>query len=118
MQDIDLTMLVSMGVDQSRARDALKFTGNVESALLWLSKEDGSTIADDTKAGDNTSAPDHEMTSDCDEDAGNTTSIDDAFDLLERELGNALGADSKQLLEKEWLGVDMQDEWNMIQKYI
>ena len=33
--------------------------------------------------------------------------VDDAHELLKRELGNVLGADSKQLREKEWLGVDM-----------
>lgn len=34
---------------------------------------------------------------------------------LERELGNALGTDSKQLLGKRWLGVDMQGVWALIQ---
>lgn len=45
--------------------------------------------------------------------------VDHALELLERELGNALSTDSsKQLLEKEWLGVDTQDEWQLIQKCI
>ena len=136
VQDVDVTMLVSMGVDESRARNALKATGNVESALLWLSKEDdGAGAVDDDKANENTklidgmplaangnlksddgssSTRDHSGS----DEGSDDTLVDDAFELLERELGNALGTDSKQLLEKEWLGVDMQDEWVMIQKYI
>mmetsp|Transcript_3571 Transcript_3571/g.6522 ORF Transcript_3571/g.6522 Transcript_3571/m.6522 type:complete len:788 (+) Transcript_3571:149-2512(+) len=137
VRDVDLIMLVSMGLEEARGRDALQAAGNVESALLWLSREDDGH--DDTKTDSKTS---EEVTSDKDghlegkandstvrdhsesDDGDDSTSdsgdngTDDAHELLERELGNALGADSRQLLEKEWLGVDMQDEWDLIQKYI
>ena len=69
--------------------------------------------ANASAARDHSESDDGDSTSDSGENE-----IDDAHDLLDRELGNTIGADSKQLLEKEWLGVDMEDEWNLIQRYI
>mmetsp|Transcript_19226 Transcript_19226/g.41661 ORF Transcript_19226/g.41661 Transcript_19226/m.41661 type:complete len:571 (+) Transcript_19226:332-2044(+) len=132
VRDIDLTMLISMGVEEARGRNALKATGNLESALLWLSKDDndntdtketassndgqsgGRTAGNDSS--NNSESRDHFESPDGDESVGNE--IDDAHELLERELGNALSTGSKQLLEKEWLGIDMMEEWDLIQKYI
>ena len=53
VRDVDLIMLVSMGLEEAIGRDALKAAGNVESALLWLSREDDGH--DDTKADSKTS---------------------------------------------------------------
>ncbi|KAL9189370.1 hypothetical protein ACHAXT_009045 [Thalassiosira profunda] len=60
VRDMDLTMLVSMGVDEERGRDALRATGNVESAILWLSRDEtveggAATGADEMKLGSNAS---------------------------------------------------------------
>eukprot|EP00580_Thalassiosira_gravida_P013168 CAMPEP_0201680704 /NCGR_PEP_ID=MMETSP0494-20130426/50735_1 /ASSEMBLY_ACC=CAM_ASM_000839 /TAXON_ID=420259 /ORGANISM="Thalassiosira gravida, Strain GMp14c1" /LENGTH=832 /DNA_ID=CAMNT_0048164431 /DNA_START=144 /DNA_END=2642 /DNA_ORIENTATION=+ len=121
VRDVDLAMLVSMGVEEARCRDALKATGDVESALLWLSKDDNDhdSSTNDEKESKNSSDEAAEDLVGRGINAFETADheVDDAHELLERELGNVLGADSKQLLEKEWLGVDMQDEWNLIQKY-
>ncbi|KAL7533644.1 hypothetical protein ACHAXR_005366 [Thalassiosira sp. AJA248-18] len=126
VQDVDLTVLISMGVNETTSRDALKATGNVESALLWLCKDDDDNVdgGGDAKKGAKTSeeaasANDNDTSKDpAPLNQAEETEINDAHELLERELGNALSADSKQLLEKEWLGVDMKNEWDLIQKYI
>jgi len=121
VRDVDLAILVSMGVEEARCRDALKATGNVESALLWLSKDDVNDHSNDNDEKESKPSSD-DAAEDLVGRGINTLGtaeheVEDAQKLLERELGNVLGADSKQLLEKEWLGVDMQDEWNLIQKY-
>jgi len=133
VQDMDLTVLVSMGVEEARAREALKATGNVESALLWLSKDDGDNAKANAKIGDSDTAlageghfgdeADGSMDGEGDDnddeasDSEENERMENAHELLERELGNALGADSRQLLEREWLGVDLQGEWDLIEKY-
>jgi len=57
VSDIDVASLVSMGVEEGRGRAALRATGNVDSALLWLlSKDDDdkNNVSDDkSKADDN-----------------------------------------------------------------
>lgn len=146
-QDVDLAVLVSMGVEEERGREALRATGNVESALLWLSRNDagGCNLSGTEKvSGEAVSAKesadgerkpgtsgsgngDKRGTSESEEENGTTESdeseseesdVADAFELLERELGNALGTESKQLLEKEWFGADLSEEWSLIKKYI
>ena len=170
VQDIELTRLVSMGVEEARARKALRATGNFDGALLSLSTDDnpnecakqnekdechlddqalestdgdankrtkkrenqdchlddlatGSTDADVNKCAKKSenldcNLADQALESDSsDDDISRENEIDDAHELLEKELSNALSVDSKQLLEKEWLGVDMQEEWELIQKY-
>mmetsp|Transcript_44387 Transcript_44387/g.93213 ORF Transcript_44387/g.93213 Transcript_44387/m.93213 type:complete len:792 (-) Transcript_44387:232-2607(-) len=127
VKDVDLAMLASMGVEEARCRAALKATGNVESAILWLSEDDSKaneaiTVSNDCPQGNTGDSVAHDQDEDDGDDdsisESGKTEIDDAYEILERELGNALGADSKQLLEKEWLGVDLQDEWDLIEKYI
>ena len=135
VKDVDLTVLISMGVNEDKGREALAATGNVESALLWLSRDDTekndvgtgtdtSSEPNDGKIGENEIVPNN---SESDNSMDSTTSgqegsqhneIDDAYELLERELGNALSTDSKQLLEKEWLGSTLSAEWELLQKYI
>ena len=128
VKDVDLTVLISMGVNAEKGREALAATGNVESALLWLSRDDtekdggsaGTDTASDPNDGENeivsnNSESDISMDSTSGQAGSQHNEIDDAYELLERELGNALSTDSKQLLEKEWLGVDMNAEWNLLQ---
>ena len=58
---------------------------------------------------------------DSEEERRDTTSseeVDNAFALLEEEIGNALGSGSKEVLESEWLGADLMKEMIMIQKYM
>ncbi|EJK46522.1 hypothetical protein THAOC_34807 [Thalassiosira oceanica] len=101
VRDMDLASLVSMGVESVQARRALEATGNVDAAILWISADDGKPGED--KPGDNSCSskeqhPPRET-------------------LLEAELGEALGSDSKQQLEKEWLGLSLDQEWDLIEKY-
>ena len=125
VSDVDVASLVSMGVEEERGRNALRATGNVDSALLWLLKED-----DDNKnnACDNVngeversssseSKKDSEGSPPDGADETNDCCAEDAYDFLERELGHALSNDSKETLEKEWLGVDLKEEWEMIEEY-
>ena len=124
VRDVDLTVLISMGVNAEKGREALAATGNVESALLWLSRDDtAASDINDGKIGENeivsnNSESDNSMDSTSGQAGSQHNEIDDAYELLERELGNALSTDSKQLLEKEWLGVDMNEEWRLLQKYL
>ncbi|KAL7529731.1 hypothetical protein ACHAWF_003093, partial [Thalassiosira exigua] len=126
VRDLDVTTLVSMGADEGRARDALRATGDVEAALLWLSANDagadvGAAEGGATGEDGGGDGSEHHRGSEDDSDDASSDSEDDAVydaqEILERELGNALGAGSKELLEREWLGVDLQEEWDLIEKY-
>ena len=154
VHDVDLTMLMSMGVEESRARVALRTTGNVDVALLWLSQSEGSDSSDGPSLGDADRLNDeHQRTrsssatvaAPTDPTANNTDNLvrsdgssahagggrtsssssspsrgeresRAAQELLTRELGMAIRDDSKEL-EKEWLGMDMNEEWELIEKY-
>ena len=135
VQDMDLSVLLSMGVEESRGRAALKATGNVDSALLWLSSDDingqeeGSTSNKSNNENDNSGngkeggmsdESNNDESFDSEEERRDTTSeeVDNAFALLEEEIGNALGSGSKEVLESEWLGADLTKEMIMIQKYM
>jgi len=122
---------------EERGRNALRATGNVDSALLWLLKDDDNknNAPDKTRANDNVLAGstiidgEIERSSSCESkadsegssadgaDETNDCCAEDAYDFLERELGHALSNDSKETLEKEWLGVDLKEEWEMIEEY-
>mmetsp|Transcript_17643 Transcript_17643/g.26346 ORF Transcript_17643/g.26346 Transcript_17643/m.26346 type:complete len:113 (+) Transcript_17643:1-339(+) len=111
-----------MGVEEERGRNALRATGNVDSALLWLLKDDdnktranGSSEVERSSSGE--SKADSEGSSANGADETNDCCAEDAYDFLERELGHALSNDSKETLEKEWLGVDLKEEWEMIEEY-
>ena len=138
VQDMDLSVLLSMG--ETRGRAALKATGNVDSALLWLSRDDANGQDDSKEAstankgddendnsgnGEEGGMSDERMDNaesfDSEEERRDTKSseeVDNAFALLEEEIGNALGSGSKELLESEWLGADLTKEMIMIQKYM
>mmetsp|Transcript_26396 Transcript_26396/g.57879 ORF Transcript_26396/g.57879 Transcript_26396/m.57879 type:complete len:790 (+) Transcript_26396:259-2628(+) len=154
VRDVDLTMLMSMGVEESRAREALRMTGNVDVALLWLSQSEGSNSSGGPSLGDadrlndehrHTRSSSGTVVAPTDPTTsynGNLISSDDssahtsgdgtsssisspsreelesraAQELLTRELGMAIRDDSKEL-EKEWLGMDMNEEWALIEKY-
>jgi len=127
VKDVDLTMLVSMGVDEGNAREALCATGNVDCALLWLSSKE-TAASNRGNHGDHTSATvghgnsaSESSTINNNHDTAASESrrneIYDAHALLERELGNALDTNSKGLLEKEWLGADLNEEWDLLGKY-
>ena len=134
VSDVDVASLMSMGVEEERGRNALRATGNVDSALLWLlSKDDSisrSNAPDETKANDNgltnegtvngevgcSSSNESSSVSSADV-SSEGSSGEDAYDFLERELGQALSNDSKEMLEKEWLGVDLEEEWELIELY-
>jgi hypothetical protein len=115
VQEVDLVTLVSMGVEESQARRALRATGNIDSALVWLSTLDDSEVSPgsiDTFAPNGRRSFDSEHpNSDNDTSDGAT----EAEELLKNELGNALGNSNN--LEKEWLGIDLDDEWKLIEKY-
>jgi len=140
VQDMDLSVLLSMGVDETRGRAALKATGNVDSALLWLSSDD-TNGQDDIKEGLTSDKSNNEnenggngkeggMSDESNNDesfdseeerrdtATSSEEVDNAFALLEEEIGNALGSGSKEVLESEWLGADLTKEMIMIQKYM
>jgi hypothetical protein len=131
VSDVDVASLVSMGVEEGRGRAALRATGNVDSALLWLlSKDDDNknNVSDDkSKADDNvlTGSPINNgevgrSSSNDEEDSSDSSSDDeDAYDFLEQELGQALSHDSsKEMLEKEWLGADLNEEWGLLAQYM
>jgi hypothetical protein len=104
VEETDLVTMISMGVEESLARKALKETGNVDAAIVWLSTVDDKAPneASFPPAGDNDSSDGNPMA--------------DAEELLKNELGNVLVGDSKNL-EKEWLGLDLNNEWTLIEKY-
>ncbi|KAL7512093.1 hypothetical protein ACHAXN_009064 [Cyclotella atomus] len=105
-KELDLVTMMSMGVEESLARQALEATGNVDAAVVWLSTVHDKEPADKYNNGE-------------EPNSGNETSdnpMADAEKLLKNELGNALLGNSKNL-EKEWLGVDLDDEWNLIENY-
>jgi len=119
VRDVDLVSLVSMGVDSAQARRALEATGDVDAAILWISADDGEP--DEDKPDDDSCSDDEQQppsSSIGDAMRAGWSESHDAQRLLETELGEALGSDSKQLLEKEWLGLSLDEEWDMIQKYI
>merc|ERR1712045_176801 len=131
---MDLTTLISMGVDEIVGREALKKTGNVEQALLWLSTKEssaavGSSTTADTSITDDTLkdiVPNPPFSS------TTTTTLDfletrlkeqiqaqrEAQDLLITELGNAIQDGGLKDLEKEWLGADLEEEFQIIEKYM
>merc|ERR1711982_41465 len=137
--DVDLAMLMSMGVDESRGREALKVTGNADAALLWLSggdtaakvqnrgaieetnsesKGSESTTSSSNISDSNSTSSSSSSRSNNDESTRNMSKEAEEAELLIRELlGNAIGDNLKDL-EKEWLGVDMEQESNLIMKYM
>lgn len=145
VRHIDIAILLSMGVDESRGRDALKRVGSVEEAFLWLSKHDvsscdtngnGEDIAsscpaiqaqDDGKIIEQEQEHDAAKCTGPDSNSkmepvdstshGKQIKAKEAHDLLIAELGNAIRACSKDL-EIEWLGADLEKEWSIIEKYI
>ncbi len=96
--------------------------GCVDRALILLMKDndDASGALDKTKANDNALTGDHTKN---DQEVERTSSdeskedVEDAYDFLQKELGYALSSDSKEMLEKEWLGVDLKEEWELIEEY-
>jgi hypothetical protein len=126
VSDIDVASLVSMGVEEGRGRCALRATGNVDSALLWLlSKEDDNeeNTSDEKKKADFTGNPINNgevgRSSSYEKQDGSSGSLsdEDAYDFLERELGEAL-SNSKEMLEKEWLGADLDKEWRLLEEFM
>lgn len=117
VSDVDIATLVSMGVDEANGRNALRSTGNVDQALLWLTKADanGGVLKQDSTNNSEIASSSSSSSSD-DEDSPSDEN-DNAYDFLERELGHALSSNSKDLLEKEWLGVDLKEEWKLIEEY-
>jgi hypothetical protein len=103
--------------DEANGRNALRATGNVDQALLWLTKADanGGVLKQDSTNNSEIASSSSSSSSD-DEDSPSDEN-DNAYDFLERELGHALSSNSKDLLEKEWLGVDLKEEWKLIEEY-
>ncbi len=119
VSDVDLATLVSMGVDEANGRNSLRATGNVDQALLWLTKADanGVGVALKQDSTNNNEIASSSSSSSSDEEDSPSDENDNAYDFLERELGHALSSNSKDLLEKEWLGVDLKEEWELIEEY-
>ncbi|KAL3786865.1 hypothetical protein HJC23_013786 [Cyclotella cryptica] len=111
VHDVDVAILVSMGVEDSKAREALRATGNVDTALVWLStvNDEGDDIPAAANDEDGMGEDPRRRNS-----SGEGEALD-AQQLLRNELGNAL--DNSKSLEKEWLGIDLNDEWDLIEKY-
>ncbi|KAL7518369.1 hypothetical protein ACHAWX_003206 [Stephanocyclus meneghinianus] len=103
VQDVDVAILVSMGVEDSKAREALRATGNVDAALVWLSTvsdEDSDSPADVAAAADDVVG-----TVD-DPQSPNSSEVEelDAEKLLKTVLEKAIG--NSKNLENEWLGIE------------
>lgn len=150
VDDIALTILTSMGVNEERARKALTKTGNnVDMSLLYLSNDETSNfaIAESNSSNDkkqesmgcNSTSATEKILNNCEQETSEsctltTPELDKRFDqtaelelekekrrehkraqmLLEKELGCVL---QEADLEKEWLGLGLDEEWNFIEKY-
>jgi biotin-(acetyl-CoA carboxylase) ligase len=113
VQDVDVAILVSMGVEDSKAREALRATGNVDAALVWLS-----TVSDDHSDSPAAAAAANDVDRTINDPQRSNSNEDEALDaekLLKSVLENALG--NSKNLENEWLGIDLNDEWDLIEKY-
>lgn len=139
---------LAWGVDESRGRNALKRVGSVKEALLWLSKnnisssdvngneediefssttihaqDDGKILKQEqdavkcTSPNSNSEMGPVDCSPNCSHSDGKQIKAKEAHDLLIAELENAIRAGSKDL-EIEWLGADLEKEWNIIEKYI
>ena len=132
VSDVDVASLVSMGVEEERGRNALRATGSVEDALNLLLKDDDNTcdspgkkvngnhinngqgkLSHPDESGEGSLSSSANETDDC----GDVNMVKNANDFLMEELGHALSNDSKGMLEKEWLGVDLKEEWELIEEY-
>ncbi|KAL7481126.1 hypothetical protein ACHAW6_006807 [Cyclotella cf. meneghiniana] len=103
VQDVDVAILVSMGVEDSKAREALRATGNVDAALVWLS-----TVSDEDS--DSPAAADDVVGTVDDPRSPNSSEAEelDAEKLLKTVLEKAIG--NSKNLENEGLGIDLNDE--------
>lgn len=116
VNEMDLVTLMSMGVNESQARDALSATGNTDAAIVWLSTLDAKALDanNEDAAKKRTSSSSNSEDSESQPQEKSSDVMADALELLQNELGAAL---SSKNLEKEWLGVDLEDEWKMIEQY-
>ena len=128
VDEVGLATLVSMGVDESIAKEALGSSqNNVEMALLWLTRKSDdecrASYKDETIDGeeaDESHASNEDETINSDEaDEKWKLSIqeqenEEAMELLERELGEVL---QERDLEKEYLGSTLDEEWGFLVQF-
>jgi NACalpha-BTF3-like transcription factor len=117
VDEVALASLISMGVDESVAREALRCNeNNFEQALLWMTGQDD-TMNDEgdneDEAAANTSTSDPEgVESEANQASAalqdNGQEIAEAEEFLREELGDAL---SDNDIEKEYLGSTLDEEW-------
>jgi hypothetical protein len=113
IQQIDemaLVSLISMGVDDASAREALTCNeNNLEEALLWLTtttQETSNSMSESDDEDDDEEAIQEEA-----ED----TEQEEAIDLLERVLGETLQEQHNG--NDEYLGNSLDEEWGYIEHY-
>ena len=127
-----LAQLVSMGVEEPRAKQALRSSQNdVDASLLWLATRDDKKqhIRNDTLRASNEDEP-MESASLSEGSLSDAASFDDgksrdalnqeqlefeeAINLLQRELGEAI---QDRDMEKEYLGNTLDEEWGFLEQF-
>jgi hypothetical protein len=130
--------LISMGVDDASAREALtRNENNLEEALLWLTmttqdasdsmsesghhnEDGGGGGADDDDNDDGEEEANQEEGEDAEEEEANQEEDEDAeeeeaVELLERVLGETLQEQHNG--NEEYLGNNLDEEWGYIEQY-
>jgi hypothetical protein len=137
VDEVALATLVSMGVDEQDAKQALRASNNnTDASLVWLTSEDDKTTAQEANFA-TAGAKDEDMEEDdsnADEPMSEASSrneheskqdkvtleqkrleTDEAMELLQQELGAALSARD---MEKEYLGSSLDEEWEYLIKFV
>jgi hypothetical protein len=105
VQDVNVAILESMGVEDSKAREALRATGHVEQLLFGDDDSDSPAAAAAAAAANDVGGT-------VDDPQSPMSNEDEALDveeLLKSVLENALG--NSKNVENERLGIDLNDEW-------
>lgn len=116
VDDVALATLVSMHVNEEDAKRALQASNNnVDASLVWLTRKDDESTAQDARGTSNDNP---------DEDAHESNAailkqkqleLDEAMNLLTRELGAAL---SYCDIEQQYLGSSLDEEWEYLVKFV
>jgi hypothetical protein len=112
VDEMALVSLISMGVDDASAREALTCNeNNVEEALLWLTTTTQETSDSMSDSDDEDEDEDEEANQ---EEAGDAEQ-EEAIELLERVLGETLQEQDNG--NDEYLGNSLDEEWGYIEQY-
>ena len=140
VDELSLATLMSMGVDESMAKKALRHShNNMETALLWLTgqgeseEKEGEAIksSDSFSSGESSNSSDSTSSSEANSTATDSMEEDgmtesrskrarvrdetkEAELLLEKELGEAL---QERDMEQDYFGSTLDEEWSFIEKF-